>query len=1489
MNKHYSLLFLIMTCFLVSSCGEDKEETINIEDNNSPPIVNLDQAQINAVGGDEIIINVDAQDPDEDDLTYDWSQINNEQLALDLSQVDNEGNLTLLLPSVEENTIFEIVLTVSDGTGSVSLNVILNVVKANPTPIAQITGRNSIAKVIQWPLVDTGNVAILSMAGSIGINPKWTVTAFPQNSQYELTSENSGMTGFYADTEGEYSIQLSLDNGQGLTDNANYKINVVLDSDGDGVIDKEDGDKDGDGYSNIEDLFKDDKASHSDTDGNGVSNYHQADEDQDGVSDYDDPFPFDSQITTLIPYQESMETNSNDGIAVAELIDIVPTKIKGELSSTGGYDQDYYRLPLDEGRVTINIETLDSSKPILSMVNSAGQQIPYIDIKLVGSQISGAINAIITEQDNYYLVVANQVSNAVSYEIDVFYDADQDGLSDKLELAIDSNPQSIDSDSDGIPDGVEYYGINRADFDIDNDGIPSWWDLDSDGDLIADSLEVYSLVSADIDGDGLINSIDQDSDNNGISDSEEAGINIYQPLDSNYNSIPDFLDFDNDGDFIADLIDARPSVPIEISVLSQNPSEALTISKVSFIDGRETNQCKQNDVIDITVENVSELTSLYLIFTQGSEYQEVAYERTANTLRVQCNDLTPGAYNIIVSDGEVRSKDWGISVLAQNAITLESVELAGYYLVLKGSGFSQAFTFNYPQGAVDINNSSWSDDTEVNIYLPNDFDGGSVYLSNMAGSTDEFYINLKNSFSVNVTVDPVDGYTNQDLFIMSQDEDDISLAGGSGRIQTNVKEAEVIAILAYQNDTPFLLGYGAVLPSTYSIEINSASTAIGYLWPMINNDWTSPEAESILADLHELDEIKALGQFIYDGLALNIGFMASAEIYTSQEYRAAIDAINAYFITNNPVVSPITNIIKPTDEIDDILLAYENNEVSIENDTMLHLAYQVTKPSGELLCQYGVGLWSNNLIGLQSTFWKIASSATLCNTPQNASVRVLTPGIDVEKDAKLNPSQISAMEKQVRQSLALRTIIDGVILPIMMELLSQGGATSISKKEVVNIIIKEAPWIATEIAEASLGGQDWKSFFGNVMNKLQNDMLSYGPLTKALFEATFKDKASAVITKIAAKTAAKFVPLLGQFYAAWDYSSFIFAGVDTGKTITDLTITDTVIDFTLEFPLELESVSPAIVTADGQPKTFLINGNGFEAIDPGLFMAKVPPVIIVTNKQTNISVELAPQFISPDGTEMKVTLQGDFFVEDGTEYDVEVKQPAIDLSSSVLTSAITVETSLTLDYINPDEASVNDVVRIVGSGFSTNTNNNTLYFGGAELPVLSATSTEITFRIPFNTPADTYDIKIKRNDLVGSEWSNILKLVIADADINIRVCDNGSAKDDNFALDVNGVRIGQTYTTSAQYCFTFPVTVPKGANTAVLTGLDAPDGIGTYSIDFYGAESVSGDRQSGSDLVPGSTPKVYTFTAGNNDAPSSNLRAKVKAITLSTPVKYNEN
>lgn len=131
-------------------------------------------------------------------------------------------------------------------------------------------------------------------------------------------------------------------------------------------------------------------------------------------------------------------------------------------------------------------------------------------------------------------------------------DTDGDGLSDELEIRLNSNPNNPDTDADTLIDGIEYVQLGTStiftdtdgDLIADNievngyqDGGGTWWYLnpinaDTNGDGLLDGPECLDLIDtptttcADTDNDGLPNFADPDNDNDNVRDADDLAVNV---------------------------------------------------------------------------------------------------------------------------------------------------------------------------------------------------------------------------------------------------------------------------------------------------------------------------------------------------------------------------------------------------------------------------------------------------------------------------------------------------------------------------------------------------------------------------------------------------------------------------------------------------------------------------------------------------------------------------------------------------------------------------------------------------------------------------------------------------------------------------------------------------------------------------------------------------------------------------------------------------
>jgi len=119
-----------------------------------------------------------------------------------------------------------------------------------------------------------------------------------------------------------------------------------------------------------------------------------------------------------------------------------------------------------------------------------------------------------------------------------------------------TDASDLDSDDDGIVDSFE-------DLDLDGDGDPSTDPTDSDGDGYADYLDI------DSDNDGIPDNVEAqttvayiapsfvDANSNGLDDAYEVGSLGLFPIDTDGDSLPDYLDDDSDNDNVPDTIEGH--------------------------------------------------------------------------------------------------------------------------------------------------------------------------------------------------------------------------------------------------------------------------------------------------------------------------------------------------------------------------------------------------------------------------------------------------------------------------------------------------------------------------------------------------------------------------------------------------------------------------------------------------------------------------------------------------------------------------------------------------------------------------------------------------------------------------------------------------------------------------------------------------------------------------------------------------------------------
>ncbi len=153
----------------------------------------------------------------------------------------------------------------------------------------------------------------------------------------------------------------------------------------------------------------------------------------------------------------------------------------------------------------------------------------------------------------------------------------------------------IDSDDDGILDSFEDLNLDSDNdpatdaTDSDGDGIPDYLDIDSDNDGIPDNVEAQTTL-------GYIPPSTVDTNNNGLDDAYESNGNLgIFPIDTDGDSLPDYLDNDSDNDNVPDNIEGHDhdhdGVPDVLLIGSDKDNDGLD-------DGYEGNTAIDIDVND---------------------------------------------------------------------------------------------------------------------------------------------------------------------------------------------------------------------------------------------------------------------------------------------------------------------------------------------------------------------------------------------------------------------------------------------------------------------------------------------------------------------------------------------------------------------------------------------------------------------------------------------------------------------------------------------------------------------------------------------------------------------------------------------------------------------------------------------------------------------------------------------------------------------------
>ncbi|MFC1751072.1 FG-GAP-like repeat-containing protein, partial [Pseudomonadota bacterium] len=475
---------------------------------------------------------------------------------------------------------------------------------------------------------------------------------------YQWKANGTNISGATSDTytltanESDKSVTATItadDGNSGITAVTTAGVNVITDTDGDGVADNVDAfpndptetvDTDNDGTGDNADVFPNDATETSDTDNDGVGDNadafptdatETADTDNDGVGDNADAFPTDATETVdtdndgvgdnadAFP-NDATETVDTDNDGVGNNADAFPTDATETVDTDGdGVGDNADAFPNDA------TETVDTDN---DGVGNNADAFPTDATETVDTDGDGvgdnadafpndATETIDTDGDG----IGNN-ADAFPGDVGETLDTDNDGVGDNADAFPTDATETVDTDGDGIGDNADAFPTDPTEaIDTDNDGVGDNADAfptdatettDSDGDGVGDNADAFpndETESIDTDGDGIGDNADPSPSGN-QAPSISGTPSTTTAEDASYSFTPTAVDM-NDGDTLIFSITNKPSwasFNTNDGTLSGTPTNAdvgtTTGIVISVSDGTDTASLSP---FDLTVTNTADI------------------------------------------------------------------------------------------------------------------------------------------------------------------------------------------------------------------------------------------------------------------------------------------------------------------------------------------------------------------------------------------------------------------------------------------------------------------------------------------------------------------------------------------------------------------------------------------------------------------------------------------------------------------------------------------------------------------------------------------------------------------------------------------------------------------------------------------------------------------------------------------------------------------
>ncbi|MEC4728082.1 hypothetical protein HWQ46_21330 [Shewanella sp. D64] len=1138
-----------------------------------------------------------------------------------------------------------------------------------------------------------------------------------------------------------------------------------------------------------------------------------------------------------------------------------------------------------------------------------------------------------------------------TYHAEIFEDQDGDAIDDVREIALEINNLTHDTDSDTIADTEEFlYPLysDQISFNPDNDALPNWLDTDSDGDGLSDRIEgsddrdndgIGNFLDDDSDGNTILDVQEYGNDASQPTDTDFDTTPDYLDLDDDNDGLLDIYDQQRLVDITEnqDVLTGAPYVThnnIPTNFLREDDLLQITIDEPLSAE-RHYLVFKRNGLepINLPISVYTGIAKANVPANTSSVFISDGINKT-NSRNIT---LHPKSTPIISSSGalllqeesqtQLMGADFSDDMtITANGTALEIINHTDSTLTVKTPS-------TLTDGELQINNVIGQSNAvtyyvtkqiEVQLVEVGDIDADDLNIETLLGST--YSLNASNTTQVehfkNQLTPVTSFFDSQDAhkgkiylsgYILPQETNftlDTSSTSfryildfiGVNKIpkeQLNTFKETIVTYSEFDDVNTYLTSLLEQSPVALD-KLSSETTSL--LINKSNAIFSKYSNNKLLTATSEKPK-QLLSESVQNQQKSSNNIKPTIVSYGTDHFDYSLDATN--FLDNWLPSDP--NCPDNSDINDDqkSKLSYDGC-VELKNRTKLYLSTMII-PLGEdgeydpnqldsPLRKHIKNGWDGNILGPQSgtflglEFWSKDQYYNECPY-QNCLYQVIAPGVGTP----LGPSPFSYIASsdydraiiQARKSIAIRTIVDGILLKFFDLILTGIGYEPKGFDPVVitKLVIQFSPKLIEEAEKLyddnDITNEDIENFVKQIaieFYKNEVELLAdpanagkLGPITKAVLqELGVSPQDIAVMAAGAALR--KWTPFVGQIDAIITGAQVADILIDQVKTIKDMAFVPVKSDFTVTWGLTIVDIEPSIMKAEAVDNSLSIIGTGFGINERWYWFDEEPITYLKDEGASTQEEQREHDTVSAEGTLLQITVPGTLLANAVGPIAVRVEHRGEEANSPI---KIQIGDGLEIARLKANTGQSGDTIIIEGIGFHTLKAKNRVSFAGenGQRVIANVSKSEpgkLTVTVPNNVVTGEVTVE------VDSEVSNGLVFTIPFI-LEITFGDNGNFNDDIFKLVVDDKVITDGASPQRKVG---PISIPlnAGTHTVKLVGIRAEDEIGTYYILFEGnVVSVGGDALEGRDLLKDSV-KTFQVKVGPTNQKMTNKVNPLNAL-----------